>query len=93
MILARVLGNVVSTVKHASLKGRAVFVVQPVDAEEKPSGDSFLAIDNAQAGPGDTVVILREGNGIRSILGDAKSPIRCLIVGIVDQVAHTPEAS
>ncbi len=92
MILARVLGNVVSTVKHASLNGRAVFAVQPLDASQKPSGDSFLAIDNAQAGPGDTVVILREGNGIRQILGDAKSPIRCLIVGIVDQVATTPGA-
>jgi len=92
VILARVLGNVVSTVKHPSLNGRAVFAVQPLDADEKPSGDSFLAVDNAQAGPGDTVIILREGNGIRSILGDAKSPIRCLIVGIVDQIAHTTEA-
>jgi microcompartment protein CcmK/EutM len=88
VILARVLGNVVSTVKHPSLNRRAVFAVQPLDADERPSGESFLAVDNAQAGPGDTVIVLREGNGIRSILGDPKSPVRCLIVGIVDQVAN-----
>lgn len=93
MILAKVLGNVVSTVKHPSLERRAVFAVQPLDADERPEGDSFLAVDDAQAGPGDTVIVLREGNGIRSILGDPKSPVRCLIVGVVDQVSHAfPDA-
>lgn len=91
MILARVLGNVVATVKHPGLNGRAVFCVQPLDAHAADSGDSFLAVDNAQAGPGDTVLVLREGNGIRQILGDRTSPVRCLIVGVVDAV-HTSEA-
>lgn len=86
MILARVLGNVVATVKHPSLHSQAVFAVQPLDEAQQPSGDSFLAVDHAQAGPGDTVLILREGNGIRQVLGDVKSPVRCLIVGVVDQV-------
>ena len=86
MILARVLGSVVATVKHPSLRGLPVFAVQPVEADGSASGDSFLAVDHAQAGPGDTVIILREGNGIRSLLGDAKSPVRCLIVGVVDAV-------
>jgi len=86
MILARVLGNVVATVKHPGLLGRAVFAVQPVDAGGQDSGDSFLAVDHAQAGPGDTVIILREGNGIRQLLGDKTSPVRCLIVGVVDAV-------
>ena len=89
MILARVVSSVVSTVKHPSLRGLTVFAVQPIDADGSSSGDSFLAVDHAQAGPGDTVVILREGNGIRQILGDAKSPVRCLIVGVVDAVTAT----
>jgi microcompartment protein CcmK/EutM len=88
MILARVLGNVVSTVKHPSLHARAVFAVQPLDAAEQQDGDSFLAVDHAQAGPGDTVLVLREGGGIRQVLGDPKSPIRCLIVAVVDQVTQ-----
>ncbi len=89
MILARVLGSVVSTVKHPGLHGLAVFAVQPIETDGSDVGDSFLAVDHAQAGPGDTVVILREGNGIRSLLGDAKSPVRCLIVGVVDAVTAT----
>ncbi len=87
MILARVLGSVVATVKHPSLRGLPLFVVQPIEADGSDSGDSFLAVDHAQAGPGDTVVILREGNGIRQLLGDSKSPVRCLIVGVVDAVS------
>lgn len=90
MILAKVLGNVVATVKHPGLQARAVFAVQPIEGDGSPSGDSFLAIDNAQSGPGDTVLVLREGNGIRQVLGDSKSPVRCLIVGVVDAV--TPAA-
>lgn len=86
MILARVLGNVVSTVKHPGLVGRAVFPVQPLDAHGQADGDSFLAVDNAQSGPGDTVLVLREGNGVRQLVGDDKSPIRCLIVAVVDAV-------
>ncbi len=86
MILARVVGSVVSTVKHPSLRGLPVFAVQPIESDGSDSGDSFLAVDHAQSGPGDTVVILREGNGIRHLLGDSKSPVRCLIVGVVDAV-------
>ncbi len=86
MILARVLGSVVATVKHPGLRGLPVFAVQPIETDGSASGDSFLAVDHAQSGPGDTVVILREGNGIRQVLGDAKSPVRCLIVGVVDAV-------
>lgn len=86
MILAKVVGNVVATVKHPSLVGYAVFSVQPVDEHGGNAGETFLAVDHAQAGPGDTVLVLREGNGIRQILADRKSPIRCLIVGVVDAV-------
>lgn len=93
MILGRVLGNVVSTVKHPSLDGRAVFSVQPVETDGSDTGESFLAVDHAQSGPGDVVIVLREGNGIRQILGDAKSPVRCLIVGVVDAVTPSPEVS
>lgn len=86
MILARVIGNVVATVKHPGLLGRAVLPVQPIDEDGQPAGESFLAVDHAQSGPGDTVIVLREGNGIRQVLADRKSPIRCLIVGVVDAV-------
>ena len=77
-----------AAVKHPAFAGRTLFVVQPLDDRGKDSGASFVAIDHAQAGVGDTVLVLTEGNGVRQILamGD-QVPIRSMIVGIVDQVS------
>jgi ethanolamine utilization protein EutN len=85
--LCRVIGNVVATVKHPAYHGQPLMVVQPIDENAADCGTSFLAIDRVQAGPGDVVVVLTEGNGVRQILqmGDIV-PIRSLIVGIVDRV-------
>ena len=89
MNLARVIGTVTSTVKHPSYQGRALMVVQPIDADGHPLGDSLLAIDTVSAGPGDRVLVMREGTGVRQILSDGTPPIRSLIVGIVDGVDCT----
>lgn len=87
MRLCRVIGNVVATVKHPMYAGRAMMIVQPIDPAGADTGSSFLALDNAQSGPGDRVVVLTEGTGVRQILQmGAQVPIRSLIVGIVDQV-------
>jgi ethanolamine utilization protein EutN len=74
--------------KHPAFAGRALFVVQPLDENGKEAGTSFVAIDSVQAGIGDKVIVLTEGNGVRQILkmGDIV-PIRSIIVGIVDQVS------
>jgi microcompartment protein CcmK/EutM len=73
--------------KHPAYAGRTLFVVQPLDQHGKDVGASFVAVDNAQAGVGDKVLVLTEGTGVRQILkmGDVV-PIRSLIVGIVDHV-------
>lgn len=87
MNLCRVLGPLVATCKHPAFDGRKLLVVQPVDAEKKPCGKSFLAVDHQSgAGEGDFVLVLREGGGVRQILKDATLPIRSLIVGVVDEV-------
>jgi len=76
-----------AAVKHPAFAGRTLFVVQPLDEHDGDAGQSFVAIDHAQAGTGDKVVVLTEGNGVRQILkaGDIV-PIRSIIVGIVDHV-------
>ena len=76
-----------ATVKHPAFAGRALFVVQPLDERGGDAGGSFVAVDHAQAGIGDRVLVLTEGNGVRQILkaGDAV-PIRSIIVGVVDHV-------
>ena len=86
MKLCRVKGSVVATVKHPAYLGHKLLVVQPIDPEGKDTGASFLAVDRAQAGPRDRVLVMQEGNGVRQILRAADLPIRSLIVGIVDAV-------
>ena len=87
MILARVLGNVVATQKHPAFHARKLLIVQPLDEKLKDNGKSFLAIDDkSSAGKGDVVLVLREGTGVRQIIGDKMAPIRSCIVGVVDSV-------
>ena len=92
MRLCRVLGNVVATARHPSYDGHKLLVVEPIDERDVATAPSFLAIDTVQAGPGDRVLVLTEGTGVRQILGVQKTddvPIRSLIVGVVDAVDST----
>jgi len=87
MNLCKVLGTVTATAKHPAFAGRKLMVVQPLDDAMKPAGRSFLAIDHSSdAGAGDVVLVMREGNGVRQVLKDKSLPIRSLIVGVVDAV-------
>ena len=87
MRLCRVIGNVVSTAKHPVYEGQRVMIVQPIDADGNDVKTSFLAVDRAQSGPGDRVLVMSEGNGVRQILQmGAQVPIRSLIVGVVDAI-------
>lgn len=90
MILSRVVGNAVSTVKHPSYEGHTVLVCQPVDTDgHTPLGTEFLALDSVQAGVGDLVLASREGNTARQILGRAEDPFHSVILGVVDFVELT----
>jgi ethanolamine utilization protein EutN len=86
MKLCRVIGPVVATAKHKTYVGRKLLAVQPVDELGANIGSSFLAVDDVQAGPGDIVLVMQEGNGVRQLLKAKELPIRSLIVGIVDRV-------
>jgi microcompartment protein CcmK/EutM len=88
MILARVLGNVVATVKHPAFEGHKLLLCQPLDAHGNLAGGQRIAVDKAQAGEGDLVLLLDEGTGARQLLGGASAgPIRTVVVGVVDH--HT----
>lgn len=89
MILARVIGNVVSTVKSPCYQGTKVMVCQPVRTDTHTAhGPVFLAVDSVQAGPGDLVLAAREGNAARQVLGHDEDPFHSVIVGIVDEVTE-----
>ncbi len=87
MILCRVLGNTVSTVQHPVYVGRTVLVCQPVQKDGvSKRGSAFLAVDSVQAGEGDLVVVAREGNAARQVLGTEDDPFHAVVLGIVDEL-------
>jgi len=86
MVLGKVTGTVVSTVKHDDYLARKLYVIQPLDGDRRPAGETFLAVDTVQSGVGDTVLVMREGNGVRQILKREICCIRSLVVGVVDEV-------
>lgn len=86
MILARVVGTVVTTISHRDYKNRRLLVVQPLALPGETAEDDFIALDSTQAGIGDTVLINREGNGARQVLKNPDACVMSVIVGIVDSV-------
>lgn len=87
MYIGRVSGTVVATVKHAAFNGRKLLIVDKLGPDGQPSGGYDICVDTVQAGMGDTVLVLDEGNGARQVLNLKTAPIRAVIVGIVDDVA------
>jgi ethanolamine utilization protein EutN len=86
MILARVIGYVTATVKHPILEGEKLLILRTMKPDGTLKGAPLIALDRAQAGPGDTVLILDEGNSARMILGVPRAPMRTVVVGVVDSV-------
>ena len=87
MYIGQVIGNVVATIKHPAYESRPLLLVERLTPEGEATDDYDIAIDVAQAGPGDTVLVLDEGNGARQILRLDPGPVRAVIVGIVDEIA------
>jgi microcompartment protein CcmK/EutM len=84
MILGKIIGNVVSTIKLPILKGYKLMIVQPIDNNGNSKGNSLVALDVVQSGVGDTVIVIDEGNSSRLIINDSMAPVRSVIVGVVD---------
>ena len=85
MQLARVIGNVVCTVKNAGLTGHKLLIVQPIDRHGRDRGKAFVAVDSVGAGAGETIYWCRGKEASFPFLpGDV--PTEATIVGIVDRV-------
>lgn len=85
MLLARVEGNIVATRKHPSLEGWRLVICQPIGADGRAEGSPQIAIDAQGAGMHQQVVISSDGSAARNAVGDPKSPVRWLVLGVVDE--------
>lgn len=86
MFLADVVGTVVSPVQHPVLEGETLLLLRPVTPTGERTAKTRIGLNRAQAGEGDRVLVLDEGNGGRQILGDPKAPVKTVVVGVVDYV-------
>lgn len=87
MFLGRVVGDVVATIKHRALEGRKLLLVQPLTGDGTPSGRPTIAVDVVDAGVGDHVLVVDEGNSAAQALAVPRGPVRTVVVGVVDEVA------
>jgi ethanolamine utilization protein EutN len=86
MKFGRVAGTVVSTISHPIFDGRRLLMCDLLDVAGDDTGGYLICVDSVDAGVGDTVLILDEGNGARQVVGDPSAPLRSVVVGIVDEL-------
>jgi microcompartment protein CcmK/EutM len=90
MILARVVGNVVSTQKDPRYEGGRIMVVRPINPDGSDAGDELLALDAVDSGVGDMVVVVREGwSASTTSTGSPGAAIDSAIIGVVDTVENS----
>jgi len=87
VFLAKVKGNVVSSHKNEHLKGHKLMLIREIDPQGKfINNKDMVSVDQVDAGIGDTVLVVKEGNAVFQILGHRNAPINTIIVGIVDNI-------
>jgi ethanolamine utilization protein EutN len=86
MTVGRVVGNVVSTIKHPLYHGKKILLVQPLGSDQKPRGNTVVAVDTVGAGMGEMVLVATEGRAASEILKVPRGPVRSIIVGIIDAI-------
>lgn len=85
MLLAKVIGTVVSTQKHRCFEGAKLLLVQPVNIDGSVKGSALLAVDGVGAGVRETVLVVLEGRAAGDAIGQKTAPVDAAIVGIVDR--------
>jgi ethanolamine utilization protein EutN len=84
MQMGRVVGHGVATVKHSSLNGWRLLLVQPRTEKGEPDGEPLLAVDKLGAARGQDVILSNDGAGARAMIGDKNSPVRWMVLGLAD---------
>jgi ethanolamine utilization protein EutN len=91
MLLGRVVGTAVCTLKYQDLEGVKLLVVQPLNKRLEPVGPRQVAADVVQAGPGDLCVMTRSREASLAMRDVKFVPIDLALVGIVDELKVRPD--
>jgi microcompartment protein CcmK/EutM len=84
VLIGRVVGDVVATQKSPSHEARKILVVQPLNLDGSDRGEPILALDAVDAGVGDRVLVVQEGQSAMMAVGRPNSPIDMAVVGVID---------
>lgn len=84
MNLARVIGTATATVKHASLQGWRMLIVQPLAADGSSDGEPLLAVDGLGAEVGGRVILSSDGSAVSDLLGTKQTPARWMVQALPD---------
>lgn len=86
MILGRVVGAVYSTINHPFYNHKRLLIVDHLTPKGTATGKYLIAVDSVDAGAGEQVLVIDEGNSARQIIDDSSAPIRSIIIGVVDDI-------
>lgn len=84
MQIATVVGTATATIKHDSLKGWKLVLIQPLQKNGGVDGEPMLAIDHLGSSIGSNVIITSEGGAVRDIMKRKDSPVRWMVMGLCD---------
>ena len=89
MTLGKVIGSLVSTMKHECYQDKKILLVRPINPDGKTKSGTIVAVDTVDAGSGDIVLVASEGQTATEVLGfSTKKPLRSIIIGVVDRIDH-----
>ncbi len=86
MKLARVVGNVVSTLKHDSYYGKKLLLVEAIKPNGEPAAPATVAVDYVGAGEGELVLLGAAPGAAKLVFGIEIAPIKDMVMGIIDEV-------
>lgn len=87
MIIARILGTVVSTQKDARLDGKKLLIVKPLNVDGSDQSGYVVAVDTVGAGFHEKVLVV-SGSSARMAEGNKDCPVDAAIIGVIDHIDH-----
>ena len=85
MLIAKVIGTTVSTIKDEKLQGRKLLILRQTDETGEPSGKPYVAVDTVDAGIGD-LVLTAAGSSARQTDITKDTPVDAVIMSIIDSL-------